>query len=62
VFSPRDAVKLAHKLGWDVGPKRKTGDMVFVAPDGERYTCKAPGRAGRVPLRLAKALTEAQQR
>lgn len=59
VFSPREAIKLAKKLGWDVEPKRKSGDYIFLTPDGGRYTCRAPGRADRVPLDLAKALESA---
>jgi hypothetical protein len=60
-LSPREAVKLANKLGWTVEPKRNTGDIVFRSPDGERFTSRAPGRADRVSLRLARALHEAQQ-
>lgn len=61
MFSPREAMQAARKLGWEVEAKRKSGALTFRAPDGETYTCSAPGRADRVPMRLAKALTEAQQ-
>lgn len=59
VFSPREAIKTAKKLGWDVEPARKSGDWEFRPPGGGRYTCRAPGRADRVPLALAKALESA---
>ena len=58
MYSPRDAVSLARKLGWTAEPKNRTGDFVFVTPTGERFTSKAPGRCDRVPIVLAKALTE----
>lgn len=60
-FSPREAIQVAKSLGWEVEPKRRSGDYVFNTPDGDRYTCRAPGRADRVPLDLAKALERALQ-
>lgn len=58
-FSPREAMKVARKLGWDVEPSRRSGDVEFRPPDGGRYSCKAPGRADVVPLDLARALESA---
>lgn len=59
VYSPREAMKLAKKLGWEVEPARRSGDIEFKDPDGRRFSCRAPGRADNVPLALAKALSEA---
>lgn len=58
-LTPREAIKLARSLGWEVEPKRKSGDIVFHTPGGERFTARAPGRADRVPLVLARALSDA---
>lgn len=61
-FSPREAIKVARKLGWDVEPSRRAGDWEFRTPDGQRrYSCRAPGRADVVPLDLARALEQALQ-
>ncbi len=57
VFSPREASKLAKKLGWEEWAAK--GGHEFRTPDGKRFSCRAPGRADRVPLDLAKALSEA---
>lgn len=58
-FSPREAMKVAKKLGWDVEPSRRSGDIEFRPPGGGRYSCKAPGRVDVVPLDLARALEQA---
>jgi hypothetical protein len=59
VFSPREAIKTARKLGWEVWAAK--GDWEFRTPEGKRYSCRAPGRASNVPLALAKALEEGLQ-
>lgn len=59
VFSPREATTVAQRLGWTVEPKHASGAIVFRSPSGERFTAAAAGRADRVPLALAKALTAA---
>lgn len=62
VLDPRKAMKTARKRGWTVEAKRRSGDIVYFDPvTGNKYTSKAPGRADRVPLRLAKALHDAAQ-
>jgi hypothetical protein len=58
-FTPREAIRVAARLGWEVRPKKASGAYSFRAPSGETFTCAAPGRADRVPLMLAKALEEA---
>lgn len=60
-MSGRTPKRLARRLGWTVEPKRRSGNLLYQSPDGERYTSRAPGRADRVPLRLAKALAEAEK-
>lgn len=59
VFSPREAESVAKRLGWIVEPKHASGAVVYRSPSGERFTAAAAGRADRVPLALAKALTAA---
>lgn len=61
-FTPGEATRAARKLGWTVEPKRRTGDLVFTSPSGERYSSRAAGRADRVPLVLAKAIMEAMEK
>ena len=61
-YTPREAMALARQLGWDVQPKRKSGEIVFRPPEGGRFTCQAPGRTDRVPLVLARALQAAQSK
>ena len=56
VLSVREAVKIARKKGWKVEAKRRSGAMVFTAPNGQKFTAAAPGRRDRVPMVLAKAL------
>lgn len=58
-FTPREATSAARRLGWTVEPKRKSGDLVFRSPEGERFSSRAAGRADRVPLSLARALSDA---
>lgn len=60
-FTPREAIRAAAKLGWEVRPKKATGAYTFRAPSGETFTCAAPGRADRVPLKLAQALEKAME-
>lgn len=57
VFSPREAIKAARKLGWEEWAAK--GGHEFRDPDGQRYSCRAPGRADRVPIDLARALESA---
>lgn len=58
-FSPREAMKVAKKLGWEVTAGRRSGDIEFRPPGGGRYSCRAPGRADIVPLDLCRALEAA---
>ena len=52
-MSPREALHLARKLGWIVTYKQNK--VVYVSPTAT-YTSSIPGRRGKVPLALAKAL------
>lgn len=61
VLKPREAMKIARSLGWAVAPKRRTGEILYVSPQGVRYTSMAPGRTNRVPAVLAKALLQGKE-
>lgn len=61
VYSPREAMALATRLGWTVKHREGSGAIKFKTKVGNTFTCAAPGRTDRVPLRLARALYEAVQ-
>lgn len=55
-FSVREVISLARRLGWSVILKK--GMVSYIDTEGNKFTSRAPGRADRVPLRLAKALSK----
>jgi hypothetical protein len=56
VLKPREAMKLAKSLGWDVQPVRMSGEIRYKSPDGLWYISQAPGRKNSVCAKLAKAI------
>lgn len=60
-YTPREAMSVARRLGWEVKPKKASGAISFKDPSGATFTSAAPGRADRVPMMLAKALEEAER-
>ena len=56
VLKPREAIKIARGLGWHVGTVRRTGELLFISPGGERFRCQGTGRTNMVNAKLASAL------
>jgi len=59
VLKPREAMKMASNLGWDVQPVRKTGEIRYKSPCGKWFISMAPGRTNKVSVKLSAALKKA---